>query len=272
MAVMERMSVHGAELEHAIHGSGEPVLFIHGVLIGDSFKQLLDETELADRFRLIFYHRRGFAGSDRAPTPFTIAEQAADAAALLTALGIDRAHVVGHSYGGAIALQLAADSPDAVGSLTVIEPPSMMVPSAQQFAQAAEPVIALYQSGDKQGAAESFLTGVGGPEAATLVDRVLPGARQQAIADADTFFAVEFPALADWQFAAEDAKRIDCPVQRISGSETIQWFADSDALLGDWLPHSERAPVEGSTHFVQMMRPSEVAESLAGFFARNPLP
>jgi hypothetical protein len=38
---MERVNVREAELEHAIHGSGQPVLFIHGVLIGDSFKQLL---------------------------------------------------------------------------------------------------------------------------------------------------------------------------------------------------------------------------------------
>jgi pimeloyl-ACP methyl ester carboxylesterase len=268
---MESMTVRGAELEHAIHGSGEPVLFIHGVLMGDSFNQLLDEAELADHFRLIFYHRRGFDGSDRAPMPFTIPDQAADAAALLTALGIERAHVVGHSYGGAIALQLATDTPDAVGSLAVLEPPSMVVPSAQQFAESAEPLIALYQAGDKQSAVESFITGVAGPEATTLVDRVLPGAREQAIADADTFFAVEFPALADWQFDGEDAKRIKCPVLRVCGTETIEWFADSDALLGDSLPHSERTAIEESTHFVQLMRPAEVAQSLAAFFARNPL-
>jgi pimeloyl-ACP methyl ester carboxylesterase len=268
---MERVNVREAELEHAIHGSGQPVLFIHGALIGDSFKQLLDEAELADRFRLIFYHRRGFADSDRVPLPFTIEDQAADAAALLSELGIERAHVVGHSYGGAIALQLAADAPDAVGSLALLEPPLMLVPSAEQFAQSAEPVVALYQSGDKQGAVGGFLAGVGGPEARTLVEHVLPGALTQAIADADTFFAVEFPALADWQFAPDDAKRIDCPILRVSGTETIDWFVDSDALLGDWFPQSERAAIPGSTHFVQMMKPGEVAHSLAGFFARNPL-
>ena len=155
--------------------------------------------------------------------------------------------------------------------LSLMVSSSFLAWSVLQVAQSAEPVVALYQSGDKQGAVDSFLTGAGGPEARALVDRVLPGALTQAIADADTFFAVEFPALADWQFAPDDAKRIDCPVLRVSGTETIEWFADSDAQLGDWFPLSERAAIQGCTHFVQMMKPGEVAQSLAGFFARNPL-
>ena len=66
--------------------------------------------------------KRG-AGSSRTPVPFTIADHAADAKALLTALGVARAHVVGHSVGAMVALQLALDAPELVQSLVIMEPP-----------------------------------------------------------------------------------------------------------------------------------------------------
>jgi len=56
------------------------------------------------------YHRRGPAGSARATAPFGIAQRAADCLALLRYLGLERAHVVGHSSAGTMALQLALDA------------------------------------------------------------------------------------------------------------------------------------------------------------------
>ena len=50
-------------LEYEPHGEGEPVLLIHGSHVADSFLPLTREVVLADRYRLIRYHRRGFAGS-----------------------------------------------------------------------------------------------------------------------------------------------------------------------------------------------------------------
>jgi pimeloyl-ACP methyl ester carboxylesterase len=96
-------------------------------------------------------------------------------------------------------------------------------------------------------------------------------AHEQAVADADTFFAVEFPALGEWGFSAEDAKRIDMPVLLVSGEQSIPWFVESDALLGEWLPHSERSAIAGASHFLQMVDPAPVAESLATFFGRHPM-
>jgi pimeloyl-ACP methyl ester carboxylesterase len=66
-------------------------------------------------YRLIGYHRRGYAGSSRTAGPVTIADQAADLARLLDILGVERAYVAGHSYGGLIATQLTLTRPDLVG-------------------------------------------------------------------------------------------------------------------------------------------------------------
>jgi pimeloyl-ACP methyl ester carboxylesterase len=94
-----RAPVQDGELEYDTRGDGEPILFIHGGLIaGDSFRPLFAEPSLAD-YRLITYHRRGYAGSTAPNVSLDDRfEQApADAVALLEHIGERRAHVVGHS-------------------------------------------------------------------------------------------------------------------------------------------------------------------------------
>jgi pimeloyl-ACP methyl ester carboxylesterase len=120
--VLERARTDGAELEYEVSGTGDPVVFIHGAFIADTFRPLLAEPSLAGHYRLILYHRRGYAGSSRASGPVSVAQEAADCRALLRHLGMDRAHVVGHSYGGDVALQLALDTPRVVYSLALLEP------------------------------------------------------------------------------------------------------------------------------------------------------
>ena len=114
-----------AGLEYDTRGDGEPVLFIHGAIIADSFAPVMEEPTLAG-YRLIRYRRRGYGRSDAPSDPPTIEEHARDARALLDGLDADRAHVVAHSGGGPIALQLAIDSPQVVRSLVLIEPALQM--------------------------------------------------------------------------------------------------------------------------------------------------
>jgi len=268
---MERATVRGTTLEYEILGSNEPILLIPGVLVADGMRPLVEEERLAGRYMLILYHRRGVAGSDGVGAPFTIKDQAADARALLGELGVERAHIVGHSYGAAIALQLAADAPEVVHTLALLEAPSVNVPSAAQVVQAMEPVGQRFASGDQEGAADDFLTAMGGAGYRESLDRLLPGSFEQAVHDADALFTVEFPALEEWGFSAEDATRIDVPVLRVLGENSIPWFVESDALLGEWLPNSERSTIPGVGHFLQMVDPRPVAESLATFFSRHPM-
>jgi pimeloyl-ACP methyl ester carboxylesterase len=268
---MKRASVRGATLDYDVHGSGEPVLLIHGAHVADGLRPLVDEASLAGDFQLIVYHRRGFAGSDGVPSQYTLKDQAADARVLLAELGIERAHIVGHSYGAAIGLQFAVDAPAVTHTLALLEAPSLMVPAAGEFAQSMEPVGQRFAAGEKEGAVDDFLTAVGGTGYRGSLDRLLPGSYEQAASDADTFFAVEFPALLEWSFSADDAKRIDMPVLRVLGEQSIPWFVESDALLSEWLPQSERSVIPGSGHLLQLEDPAPVAESLRAFFGRHPM-
>jgi 3-oxoadipate enol-lactonase len=225
---MQRLNVGAAALEYERHGSGEPILLIHGVLVGDLLRPLANEEGLAGRYELIVYHRRGVAGSDAVRPPFTIGDQAADAPALLRELGVERVHVVGHSYGAAIALQLAVDAPESVHTLTLLEAPSVAVPSVQQIVEAMGPIGGRFASGEREGATDDFLAAMGGAGYREPLDRLLPGAFEQAVADSDALFTVEFPALAEWGLSQADATRIDAPV--CGSSPTTRFHGSSRAM------------------------------------------
>ena len=271
---MDKATVNGVALEYQVQGSGEPVLLIGSGPIADSFLPFFAETALADRYRLIRYHQRGQVGSTHGPGPVSFAEHAADAAALLGHLGIRRAHVAGHSTGALIALQLAADRPDLVQTLALLEPPLMGVPSAGAFFEKAAPALAAYGAGDRAAAMAAFLSAacsLDSETCQTLIEEHVPGGVAQAIQDADTFFGSYLPALSAWQFGPAQAATISQPVLSVLGADTEHWFVDGHALLHSWFPQLEDCTVEGVAHLLHLQRPKPVARGVAAFFARHPL-
>jgi pimeloyl-ACP methyl ester carboxylesterase len=265
---MQAARLDGVELKYRVVGSGEPVLLIHGGFIADTFVPLLAEPRLVDSYRLITYHRRGYGDSSRAAAPFTIKQQADDARALLRHLGISRAHVAGHSYGGVIAIQLSLDAPDLVASLALLEPALVaLVPSAPMFMRLLDSVQAMHQCGDRVGATDAFLTQVMGPAYRPLLDEALPsGAFEQAVVDSDTCIGVELEALQRWRFSAEDATRIQQPALSVIGGESGPVFDEIHSLLKKWIPRLEELTVPHANHALQYMNPGAVADGLRGFF------
>ncbi len=257
-------------LEYESHGEGEPVLLIHGSHIADAFLPLTREAALADRYRLIRYHRRGFSGSDSHSGPFSIEAQAQDALALMKHLGLERAHVIGHSYGGVTALQLALDAPRVVHSLVLLEPPLMTADGSAAFSETVAPLLETYRSGDTRAAVDSFMSMVGGPDWRTEVSKTVPGGPEQAEEDAATFFEVEFPALQKWAFDSDQASRISQPVLFVIGSESGPLFEKPLQLFQSSVPQTEEVVVPGLNHLLQMRNPSLVAAPIADFLARHP--
>ena len=271
---MERASIDGAELAYEVVGTGEPVVFIHGAFIADTFRPLLAEPSLADRYRLILYHRPGYAGSSRNSGPVSVARQAADCRALLRHLGVARAHVVGHSYGGAIALQLALDTPDVVHSLALLEPALMVGASAEGYRRSLTQGAERYRDVGAAVVVDEFLQ-ARWPGYRAVLDRVLPEAFAQAVADAGTWFEHEVPGLLDWRFGEAEAQRIGRPALSVLGGESDALsprFGEAHRLLLAWLPQAEAFVLPGTTHFLQVQDPRGMAEALAAFWVRHPLP
>jgi pimeloyl-ACP methyl ester carboxylesterase len=270
---MERASIDGAELEYAVVGSGEPVVCIHGAFIADTFQALAAEPRLAGRYRLILYHRRGYAGSSRISAPTSIAEQAADCRNLLGYLGVDRAHVAGHSYGGSVALQLALESPDLVQSLALLEPALLAGESADGYRESLERSVERFREADTATVVDGFCAARWPGYRAPLA-RALPDAFEQAVADAETFFECEIPGFLDWHFAEAQARRINQPALCVLGGESeALWsrFGEVHRLLLEWLPNAAGFVLPGATHFLQLEDPGGMANALADFWARHPL-
>ena len=95
------------------------------------------------------------------------------------------------------------------------------MPSGEAFFQQAGPAFEAYGSGDHEGALAIFMSVVSGLDWATcraVLEERVPGAVAQAIKDADTFFGIELPALAEWAFGPEQAAAIHCPVLSVLGT------------------------------------------------------
>jgi pimeloyl-ACP methyl ester carboxylesterase len=270
---MERATVNGVELEYEVVGSGEPVLLISPVL-ADGFLPLLSEPALAGRYQLIRYHKRGWVGSTHSPPPVSVATHAIDAAALLEQLGAPRAHIAGHSSGAAVAAQLALDCPERVHTLTLLELSLFSVPSAGAFFQQVGPALEAYGSGDHDRAVALFLSVVGGVDwlvARAVLDERLPGAVEQAVKDADTFFGVELPALAEWTFGSEQAAAIDCPVLSVLGAGTQPLWVEVADFLRSSLRQVEERRIDGVGHLLHIQQSRPVARAMADFLGSHPM-
>ncbi|CAN5795589.1 alpha/beta fold hydrolase [soil metagenome] len=98
--------------------SGPPVLLIQG-LGTDMYGWQLQRMALATRYRTIAFDNRGAGSSDKPRGPYDLAQMADDAVRVLDAVGVDQAHIVGASMGGAIAQIVGVVYPDRVRSLTL---------------------------------------------------------------------------------------------------------------------------------------------------------
>jgi pimeloyl-ACP methyl ester carboxylesterase len=270
---IDRATVDGIELEYETRGAGEPVVLVHaGVFTGFSLP-LLEQPALVERYRVVHYHRVGCAGSSRAAARASVAQEAAQCVALMRRLGIERAHILGHSNSANLALQVALDTPEAVQSLVLVEPAFQDVPSAARRAKEfLMPAIEQYRAGDKTAAMDTFLRGTCGPNYRATLDRILPGAFDRAVADADTFFAQQLPALRDWKFARADASRVTQPVLAVVGEISLQmdpiWKERQDLLMS-WLPNVEPFVLPGATHLAHAENPRGMAERMVEFFASS---
>ncbi len=265
---METAQVNGVELEYEIRGTGEPVLLIHGSHIARSFLPLIAQRDLVDRYQLIRYHRRGFLDSTPVGGPVSIADQAADARALLEHLGVTQAHVVGHSYGGPIALQLAAGAPHLVQSLVLLEAALLSVPRAQGVVDLVRAAGERYRAGDWEVAQDLFL---GSPEERDVVARNVPGALEQALRDTDTYFGVEAPAHEAWQFGAEQARSITVPTLFVLGALSSKLYVECCEQIQEWMPQTQTAVLEDATHLLHIMQPAGAARLLLDFLPRHPI-
>jgi pimeloyl-ACP methyl ester carboxylesterase len=267
----QRVLLPEVTLEYRVTGTGDAVVFIHGGLFADGLEPLARSRALRARHRILEWHRVGYARSGPAAGHTAIAAQAAQLVQLMDRVGMTRAHVVGHSSGGLIALQLALGHPERVASLVLLEPalpvPGVASPGIAQALQA-------YERGDRMGAIDIFMRAVAGDSWVKDIQREIPRPFRQTLADAPAFFEQELPAVRAWQFSETDARGISAPVWAVMGERSprvsANWSKRQEFLLAH-LPHVEAYVLPGARHMLALQEPSTLAQRLCEFFARHPV-
>lgn len=116
---MPYVVLDGFSMHFQARGTGPVVVLLHGLgSCADDW--WLQFPALAARYRVVAPDLRGHGRTDKPPGPYTVPQMAEDVARLMEALGVDSAHIVGLSLGGAVAQAIAARHPRQVRSLTLV--------------------------------------------------------------------------------------------------------------------------------------------------------
>jgi pimeloyl-ACP methyl ester carboxylesterase len=233
-------------------GKRPRLLFVHGSVVNAELTWAAQKP-LADRFELVLPNRRGFP-----PGPDVDRVDFEDEAVWFEQFVEPGIHVVGHSYGGVIALLLTAAHPE-VGSLTVIEPPATSVargvPAVDAFVAGAE---WLWREGPRDPAEflTTFFTAVG--------TTVPPGEFNAALLQgARTLMVERLPSEAEIPLDALAAAPF--PKLVVSGAHSAAFEAIADVL--EERLAAERAVFPGAGHSVQRLG-APFNETLAAFVDR----
>jgi lipase len=125
--------------------AAQPLICLHGVTgHGERFKRLAEER-WGERFHVIAPDLRGHGRSGYEP-PWTFPTHIADLIETLDSLGIDKAHWVGHSFGGRLILELAARHPERIRRAVLLDPAIQILPHIALAAADAERADAVYAS------------------------------------------------------------------------------------------------------------------------------
>jgi pimeloyl-ACP methyl ester carboxylesterase len=213
----------GVELHVEVRGAGPPVLLVHGLAGGaGGFADLV--AALGDRAMTIAYDRRGY-GASGAPEPYTatsVAEQAQDAAGILTGLGLAGAVAVGDGFGALVVLDLVKRHPGLVDAAVVVDPPLFaFVPAATEILSAERGRLerSLREAGPGA-AVEAWLDGrAGGGPALARARRDHRG------------FLADFAGLASWPVTRAELRALGLPLSVVTGPATPPHVdAAADAL------------------------------------------
>lgn len=117
---MKFIDANNVSFATQISGKGEPLLFLGGT--GSDLRKKPNPLDslLVEYFTVLMFDQRGMGQSDKPQGPYSMADYANDAAAVMTAAGWDSAHVAGYSFGGMVAQELAIRFPEKVRTLSLV--------------------------------------------------------------------------------------------------------------------------------------------------------
>jgi len=285
---MASIDVEGVSLYYERAGNGEPVVFSHG--IPTDYRAWRSQVEAFSKsYATVAYSRRYAAPNKREGdvTDSTVGNNAADLKGLIEKLGIAPVHLVGHSYGGFVAAFLAADHPDLVRTLVLVEPatatllidnpdsvwqnlslllrsPSVALSARRFQSRSLAPSLKALDSGQKEKAVPLNVDGIQDSQGAfaSMPDPV----RKMMLDNARTIaeLRTKLP-----RFKPHVGK-ISCRTLVINGEQSALWLRRIGELTAKSVPHGKSLKIQGSRHFPHLESPSEFNSKVLNFISKSP--
>jgi pimeloyl-ACP methyl ester carboxylesterase len=281
---MSKVDVGGVSLYYEESGSGQPVVFVHG--IPTDCRAWGGQVEQFSKERKMFAISRRYAAPNVREgnvSDSTIQNNAADLKGFIEKVAKGPVDLVGHSYGGFISAFLAADHPDLVRNLVLVEPaistllvtdqssnaqslglllrmPSVALAARRFQTGSLKPSLKALDEGHAEMAVELNVDGVQDEKGAFR--RLSEGARKMMIDNARTIAELRttFP-----RFTAKEAGRISSPTMVVNGQETAIWLRRIGELTARAVPKARRVTVPGARHFPHMENPDFFNSNVLSF-------
>jgi pimeloyl-ACP methyl ester carboxylesterase len=239
-----------AMLHHLVEGSGPAVVLLHAG-VADLRMWDAQVDELLPGRRVVRCDLRGYGQTPLEPeASYSDAE---DVLALLTELGVHRFCLVGASYGGYVALQVASAAPDRTERLVLLNAAADLVEPDEPLREFWRQESALLEAGDLDAATELNLATWLGPDASdddrTLARRMQRRAFELQVAAGDV----------DDRELAVDLARMTAPTTVVTGSLDLPFFRATARALAERLPHATLVELPWAAHLPSLERPVETA-------------
>lgn len=265
----ERAAVGDIEIAYAVRGSGYPLLLIIGMGGSGSMWDPAFVEGLSGGFRVIAFDGRGMGETPSGEEEFTIERFAADAAGLLRAIDVERAHVLGYSMGGYVAQELALTYPGMVGKLVLLDTESG---NEKGTCIARDTLDRLADVSGSAADREERLIGLLYPRA--WLDEHSDGLHETfsrlAACPPDPLAAMrQVEAMCRWKGAEGRLPSMGRPVLVIAGKEDEVITPQHSRKLAGLIPGAELVEVEGAGHGIIYQFPAELADIVRGFLERD---
>jgi pimeloyl-ACP methyl ester carboxylesterase len=250
---MNKIVFNGIELAFDRRGKGTPLVLIHGYPLDHSIWG--DEVPLLEKdFDLILPDVRGFGESAAVETPYSMTDIAADLAAILDSIGVQKAAVAGHSMGGYVALAFAKAFPDRVSGLSLI--------SSQDAGDPPERKEGRYKT-----AADVSEKGVG-IVAAAMTDKLSPNQRVRDVVrsligkQSISGVAGALKAMAEREDLTSFLASFKLPLVLVHGDADELIPVDRAREIKALVPAAHLVELPGAGHMPMMEQPERTAEAL----------
>lgn len=268
--------VNGIDLAYAEHGTGDPVVLVHGGGATDLRTWESQIEPFGRYYHVVAYSQRyhwpnDWVGDGR--DIYSTRLHSADLAGLVRALDLSPCRIVGSSYGADIALLLACEHPELVRSLVLGEPGLQRwlvgIPGGEtlntEYLNTIEPAALAVQRGDFEAGARLFADAVLGPG---VYDQ-LPMSPRERLLDNARLLEFERPDLDDSPFGCTEAGTIAAPTLLLTGDDSRAMFGLVAKELTQCMPGIEQALIPNAAHLLHGMNPAVYNATVLEFLAEH---